>query len=516
LKTRSSTRNYISGLATGYIASISTVLIGLWLVPFALNYLDREQYAIFALTGDFLVWLSLLELGISAGLNVHAAQLTGKPDQEKLNRLASTTFYSQLVVVAVLIIIGIGLSFIFPNIINAPPDLRTPSIQIMLLMVLSQSISMSTKTFSVLLIAHQQIYVDNLIRLGLVVIRTIITVVLLVSGFGLISLAVGSVIATIITSALAVWRAQRFLPDLQIKRTLASWSELKSLLDLGIWFSLGGLAGMAILHMDRIVTSRVVALEAVTTLTLTGRLYLLSNSYLDQITNTARPMLGKLFGKNDKTKALELYRNFFLISTGGALIAGIGLWTGNQTFVEWWVGNENYGGRLIDTALLFNLIVNCWVLPNRAVLSSAKIVKPQTLSRLVEGGFNILFSILLGLKFGIVGVIFGTSLASLITSFWYLPKLTANLFEMNVWKLIKDDFLKVITLSIILIPIAITIKTSLSSTQGLGWAILQMLPIGVIGALLMWFFGFNQSFRIQILTIIRSIFRKIRFNNLNN
>src|ERR1035438_1077215 len=95
----SRTHNYVKGLTTGYAATFATIAVGLWLTPFTLRFLDREEYGIFALASDLLMWLGLLDIGIASGLSVQAAQLSGKPDAERLNRLASTAFFTQNVIV---------------------------------------------------------------------------------------------------------------------------------------------------------------------------------------------------------------------------------------------------------------------------------------------------------------------------------------------------------------------------------------------------------------------------------
>mgnify|MGYP000120850952 CR=1 FL=1 len=98
-------RNYLAGLSTGYLVAVVSILVGLWLTPFTLRYLDRQQYAIFTLASDILLWLGLLDLGITAGMNVQVAQLTGKPDQEKMNRLASTGLQSNLSLAGVTVLV---------------------------------------------------------------------------------------------------------------------------------------------------------------------------------------------------------------------------------------------------------------------------------------------------------------------------------------------------------------------------------------------------------------------------
>ena len=236
---------------------------------------------------------------------------------------------------------------------------------------------MGTQTFSALLVAHQQIHIDNLIRLSLITIRTLITVYLLLAGWQMLSLAVANITAILITAGLAVIRCYRTLQGLTIRYDLASWEHLKSLGSLGIWFSLGGLAGIFIESLDRVVAARLISLESVTTLSLTGRVYLLAYSLLGQITNTARPALGQLLGQGKLNDALMAYRRLVALTTGGAIVLAFSLWAGNAGFVTWWVGPQNYGGTFLDLAFALNLIVNAWVLPNRATLSAALIVRPK-------------------------------------------------------------------------------------------------------------------------------------------
>ena len=302
----SRTRNYLAGLGTGYAATLVTVAVGLWLTPFTLRFLDREEYAIFALAGDILMWLNLLDIGITAGLNVQAAQLTGRPDQDRLNRLASTAFFTQMVVVGLVLTAGLGIILIFPSFFHVRPELQTEAMALVALLVVRTAIGMGTQTFSGLLVAHQQIHIDNLIRLCLIIVRTGITVLLLLAGWKLLSLGLASVVAACVTGFLAMWRCFRLLPGLTIRYRLASWKVLRSLGNLGIWFSLCGLAGIFIQSLDTIVAARLISLETVTTLSLTGRVYALSAGLLAQITNTARPALGQLIGQGKLRRLIGL------------------------------------------------------------------------------------------------------------------------------------------------------------------------------------------------------------------
>ena len=503
----SRTGNYMKGLVTGYAATFATVLVGLWLTPFTLRFLDREEYGIFALASDLLMWLGLLDIGITAGLGVQAAQLSGKPDAERLNRLASTAFFTQNLIVLVVLVAGGAMAAAVPHFFPVRQDLHRTTSALVAMLVLGSAIGFSTKTFSALLVANQQIYIDNLLGLALLAIRTVLTVVLLKKGWGLYSLAFANLAATIITSLMAVWRTYRLLPGLQIRRVLASWDVLKSLGSLGIWFSLGGVAGIVITSLDRVVAAKLISIETVTTLSLTGRVYALFAGLLDQITNTARPMLGQLLGQNKIAEAHRIYRHLFKLSTGFAVIAAFSLWAGNEPFVTRWVGAQNFGGPMLSMALALNLIVNSWVLPNRAVLSSALVVRPQALSRIVEAVINLGLSILLGHYLGVIGIILGTAIAGLLTSTWYLPLLTARLFGRSWFKFMREDALPILAVGACLVPVVLL-------TQAAGRQIGGFLGAGVGGGLtalagfgLMWFIILDDALRSRGLGAVAKIYR---------
>jgi O-antigen/teichoic acid export membrane protein len=507
----SRTRNYLYGLSTGYTVTLVTILVGLWLTPFTLRYLDREAYAVFALASDLLMWLGLLDLGISAGLNVQVAKLTGNPDQAFLNQLASTAMIAQAVVAAGMLIIGFGMAVFFPIFFNVRADLQQSSTQLMALLVVGAAINVASQTFSSLLVAHQQVYIDNLIRLSLIGLRTVLTVLLLTAGLGLVALGWANLTAIIVTSTLAVLRVRRLLPGLQIRLSNFSKDALRGTGSLGIWFSLGGLAGIVIYNLDRVVTGKVVSIQMVTTLVLTSRIYLLSGGLLQQVTNTARPMLGQFFGANQAIKAQQLYRQLFLVSTGGAVVVAASLWAGNEKFVSWWVGLQNYGGMLMDTVLALNLILFCWVLPNRATLASGIAYVPQhAIARVIEGTINLALSVFLGFRFGVLGVLLGTTIACLLTSIWYLPVLTARMFGQSLRSLVLSDTGKIFIVLLLMIPVSIGVKEATKSIDGFIGAAITMISTFIIGLMLLWFVGFDTDLRQRIGGLSLQLVHRIR------
>lgn len=483
----SRTRNYLAGLSSGYVVTFATIFVGLWLTPFTLRYLSREEFAVFTLASDVLMWLGLLDIGISAVLNVKAAQISGRPDQEQLNRLSSTTFFAQCGIALAFLAFGAAVTLIFPAFFALEAKLQHDAMQVMALLVLGSALSIGTQTFSALLIAHQQIHVDNFIRLLLLALRVLITVVLLIAGVGLISLAVANLVATLVTALLSVYRVRRYLPGLTIARRYFSWDILKETGGLGIWFSLGGISAILIANLDKIVTAKVVSVEMVTTLALTGRVYALAWTLIQQVTNSARPALAQIIGQGKMEHALRKYHQLMALSTGLALLAAAVLWAGNAMFVPWWVGQNNYGGQWLDLFLAINLVVHSWVLPNRAILVAGMAYVPQNaVSRFVEGLLNLALSIGFGYLWGVHGIILATAVAGLLTSCWYFPLLTARYFKVDYLRLLLADIPRLAIFAAMIFPLAYVGKVVAGGMHGVPGIVVASGSCGVVGLILFW------------------------------
>jgi O-antigen/teichoic acid export membrane protein len=491
-------RNYLAGVSTGSVRMFLHVLVGLWLTPFTLSYLNREEFAVFSLTLDVLGWLMLLDLGITAGLRVQASRLAGQPKQELVNRLASTAFFAQNVIVLVVLACGIGLALVFPYFFPINAALSRDATWVMVLSVLGVATSIGSQTFSALLVANQQMHVDNLIGVLLIAIRTVLTVVLLKMGWGIYSLAVAHLAARVTTAVLAMIRTYRILPGLQIKSRFASWDVFKQIGSVGLWFSFGSVAGLVIHSLDTVVTAKVVSIEAVTALVLTMRFYELTSGLVFLISENARPMLGQMFGRSSMEEGLLAYRRLFSLSAGLAAVAAFAVWSGNGSFVTRWVGAVNYGGKYLDLALALSMIASLWVMPNRVVLSANLAVRGQSLVRILEGGLKLALSVWFGKMFGVVGVVAATVLASLLTSTWLLPLLTARMFKRPFWSFVWTDAAPVVLLMALLFPVALMARGIAVNVSGFPGAALGATVTGFAGMGLMWWLLLDRSMRERV------------------
>jgi len=412
----SNIKSYIKGVGSGYINMLVINVVGLLLTPFILKYVTREEFAFYYVAADLLMWLSLAQLGVSNSYNSYAAQMFGAGKLKELSFLSSSAWGLQILSALTVIIVGFVLSFFVADFFEVDKSIKHVQL-FFILLVIASAFTIVNQIYSALLVSAKEIHISNRISIISVVPKVILTVILIFAGWKLVGLALANLLAIIVPILISIFYVRKHFPDIKI--SLKYWSKEynKKLLVSGLWFTLGGVAGILILGLDRIVIAKVVSLEIVASFLITQKLFFLSDKIFSQILNVSRPFFGQLYGKGSYQMMYNLYKFFTKFSIFLAVIAASFILLINEFFIKIWVGSELYAGEAISFWLAINFIVQFILLPNRVVLATTlHRLKWQNSLRVVEGVVNLSLSILLGKQFGIPGVILGSVISSLLFS----------------------------------------------------------------------------------------------------
>jgi O-antigen/teichoic acid export membrane protein len=445
---------FLKGVTSGYAYMIVSMIVSLWMVPFVLQYLTKPEYGIFAIAGDLLGWLGVANLGITAAFNSKGAQLIGAKNFKELNIIFSTTFFTQLATSLLIISGGLLISLnpkaIFGNIAG------TENIELVVIILFAGFfIQYIMQPLNSLLIADKQIHIDNFLKFGLLIIQTTITIVLLVSGFKLLSLAISSFTSNIIISFITWFRIKRSFPELNFRFRYWEKERMKFLLTNGIWFTIGGIAGILIFRMDAFLIGKYLSLSLVASFLINNRLYQIAEKFHGQFFNITRPYFAQMYGKGLVDKMAQLYNFVYYSSFFSAFIIGIGIYFLGEWFIDWWVGPDFYLGRTINLLLSVNFIIQAGVLPNRIILASSLYKNKQhALTRIFDGSLKFIFSILFIQDYGILAILVASICASLVFSNISLNYLTGELLN-------EDFLIKLVPLIPIILIFCILLTSNL-------------------------------------------------------
>jgi O-antigen/teichoic acid export membrane protein len=478
------TKQFLKGIFSGYAFMIVSLIVSLWLVPFTLKYLTKPEYAIFAIASDLLSWLSLASLGVGSVLNSKGAQLMGKGDKAELNIITSTTFFTQIVSAVIIIIAGVVVT-IYPSLLFSK-DASAEHLQVVVaIIVIGYTMSFIFQPINFLLVANKQVHVDNYLKFGTLVIRTGLTVFFLTRGMKLLSLALSNLIATIIISFITWYRFKTTLGDIKINLKLWRFDRFKFLVKNGIWFTIGGLAGIFIFKIDSFMIGQYISLTTVTSYVITMKLYTIADSFHGQFFNTTRPYVAQVYGKGDMPLLSKMHNLSFNLSFTAAFIMGVGVMIINKWFIGIWVGKDLFLGETINMLLCINFIVQASVLPNRIILASTFYkIELHNITRISEGVLKLVVALLLIKIWGVNALTFSSIIACFIFSSIALNYLSSKLIKENFWD-------KIFLIALVLLIPVIHFITKLAPVQ-------DILLIG-LSILVLTIFWFREEKNIKII-----------------
>jgi O-antigen/teichoic acid export membrane protein len=319
-------KKFLKGITSGYAYMAFSMIVALCMVPYVLKFLTKSEYGIFAIAGDLLGWLSVANLGVTSAFNSKSGHLLGRNNLYELNVLTNTTFFTQLASSILIAIIG-AVVVNNPSIVFGNEDIYENINVVLLFMVIGFFIQYITQPLNSLLVADKQVHIDNYLRFGLLAIQTVLNIVLLNFGFKLMSLAISSLTSNIIISAITWVRIKKSFPSIKLETKYFQKDELRNLLKHGIWFSIGGIAGILILRMDTFLIGKYISLALVASFTINIKLYQLADKLFGQVFNTMRPYFAQTFGRNDLTRL----KYYYDMSNSVALVLSIAIGTVSYT-----------------------------------------------------------------------------------------------------------------------------------------------------------------------------------------
>ncbi len=173
---------------------------------------------------------------------------------------------------------------------------------------------------------------------------------------------------------------------------------------------------------DTPVISHFVGPEAVIVYAVTQRLVRVPLTVLGSITSSAFAPLSKLSVSESNERFSEFFFRMISHVIAGAFACAIGCFFFNQLFVDLWVGDAFYGGAALSAIVALWLPAEAISRGFASVLWATNQLNFLVRANVAEALLNIVLTLLAAPYLGIAGVALGTLLATILTSFWMVPR----------------------------------------------------------------------------------------------
>jgi O-antigen/teichoic acid export membrane protein len=263
------------------------------------------------------------------------------------------------------------------------------------------------------------------------------------------------------------------------------------------------LSAVLILYSDSVVIGALISVEVVTMFAIAANLTEYARSLLLSFTQTLTPMASAMVGAGDSERLQHLLLRSMRLSLVIMLPVLITFELRGQTFVGIWMGSEYAAssGRVLQILAIGQLFGASYQVLTAIILglNRHRLMVPIFL---VEAATNLVLSITLTGRFGIIGVAIGTAAPRLMVALFVAPILARRMFGISPHPFVREAWLK---------PLAGAIPFAIASyaverwwpTDNLFFFFFQvacMLPVAWLGS---WFVAVEPSERAQVSQLLR-------------
>ncbi len=415
-------RSFLLNLASFYTSDALQFIVYLFLTPYLLHYLGKEQYGLLAVADSVLGYLGLLNMGLTPVLTRFVAASEAAEDRQRTVALLSTTLalFIALGTAGMLIAWGVAAH------IDALFHLQAALVPACALFLALKGIEFAVAT-PLQIYAAGNYGIQNITTMN--GIRGLTGLVDAIGGFAIVrldlgmkSLAILALFNAVVAGLLNRQSLRRALPGLRLSLHRASRPIAGELLSYSAFFALDSVIVLIVFKTDEIVIAGAIGTAAVATYAIIGQASRAVMNGASRISSTLYPSYAALAQKQDFAELRRIFRR----AMDGTLYVSAGFSVLFMAFVgqlvERWlslpVGDVPRGivwglGGIILTAAPVSVASK--------YIAGVGIIRSVAVISIVEGASNLALSLLLVGRIGLTGVALGTLVSQALTTTWYNP-----------------------------------------------------------------------------------------------
>lgn len=412
-RTQNSAKNFAVGMASQAI----TILLRFIAQTVFLKILSAEYLGINGLLSNVLTVLSFAELGIGEAMTYAMYKPAKENDHEMMRRLLAV--YKKAYALVAVIVGGVGffLSFFINFIVSEPPNIPESMQVIFFLYILNNMASYLLVYKKSVLIAYQKNYVISYVTQATSIAQQVFQILLLSltrQYYVYLIVQIACSIANNVIIAVVVKKQFPWLNGKEKERLPQSVSKeiIKNVKAL----SLSRVAGVVSNGADNIIISKIVGLAS---LGVVSNYNLIINS-LNGILWGGLSSITSSFGNFNVDSSVErkrsLFDEIFLCSYWLYGFLAVGIITLINSFVELWLGNAYMVPQSIVLVLVLNVYIGGVNFPLYVYQTTLGMYDKMKVPFVLFGILNIILSIVLGVRIGLLGIYLATSISRICTS----------------------------------------------------------------------------------------------------
>lgn len=280
-----------------------------FLPPLILAYISLEEYGIWSLAFILIGYLGMSAFGVSNVYIRYVAQFHAQGQEHRIGDLLSTgvTFVS-LVGLVLLGLLWLGLPMLL-DAVSVSPDLHRTATILIFGSAAIFVLELSWGAFAYVLTGLQRIVQQNLVWVTTFLLETILVVVFLVLGFGVIGLLYAFVIRYLVSILVNVWLCFRAVPGLRLSLRQFNRADLSLFWRYGGIVQISGFLGMFLRSIEKLIAGVFINVQATGLFDVAQKFPVMATSIPSSMNAVFLPATSYMHAQARNEELLRLYLN---------------------------------------------------------------------------------------------------------------------------------------------------------------------------------------------------------------
>ncbi len=424
MRKQKSFKNFLTSIFPYFVL----VLLGFFRVKVLIGNLGDEIYAINQLFYQIFVYISLAEAGAGTYIVQMYYKYFAKNDKGSVIAIykSSKKFFSRIAIIV--LAVGLAISFGLKLFTNNSLSLLYMQI-VFILFVLKNIVEYLMLAPKYVIEADQKSYVINLRFYGFRILEYIVDIVLLSLGFDYVVILIGEIIMRFLTYLVTDHKVFKEYPWL--KGDTSKVIPIKGISNM-LWHRISEAIHY---NTDIIISSSFLSPFFVTVYSSYNYITKYLTDATDMVITSMSSSFGNVLYKEDRNNVIRIFEElnifFFFIA---AFLSTMVMILSNS-FVNVWIG----GRYCISTIVLVIFVLNFFIVvarkPVNMFRTSNGLFKETKVIVMCEAIINLILSILLVVRFKLLGILLATLISMVFTTCWYVPRyIYRNCLKISPWK----------------------------------------------------------------------------------
>jgi O-antigen/teichoic acid export membrane protein len=331
-------------------ALLSNAVIGFFLIRFFLGRLGEVRYGLWLLiAGSVFRYAAMLSMGLNSSINRYIPVFLAKNDEDGVQRVISTSLFFFSLVGIVLALSSVVIYWNVGSWFALEPGLVGKAAALVLVVGFSFALAMPLQPATAILSGLQRYDVINLAMLATLLLRTVLLVVLLLRGYGLVTMGFVFGASEVLLRVLHSVFVRKFITTASFSFANVDLRLLKEMLAYGINTFMYAAGAIITYKASSVVIGIFLDTAHVSRFEVAAAAVLLLTQLLQAFTAAIKPAVSDLDARDDQLRVKEIsflsqkYSLLMIIPSGCFLVVM------GREFLSVWVGQTIRDPEVIRT-----------------------------------------------------------------------------------------------------------------------------------------------------------------------